>query len=138
MGKKLLELARKYQDLLVYGFFGVVTTAVNYAIYLPLFNCAGLSATLSSVIAWVGAVLVAFVTNKPFVFHSHSWKREVILPEFSKFVSCRLGSGVLEWGILFLTVDTMHWDGNLWKLIVSVLVVLLNYLLGKLLVFRKK
>ena len=78
------------------------------------------------------------MTNKPFVFRSHDWSAGVVWPEFTKFVGCRLGSGALETGILFVTVDWLALNGNVMKLITSVLVVILNYVASKLLVFRKK
>ena len=136
--KKIGELIRKYYDILAYLFFGVLTTVVNYLVYLPCYNLAGLSASVSNMIAWVVAVAFAFLTNKPFVFKSHDWSAKVVVPELTKFVGCRVGSGLLETGILFLTVDLLGWDGNWIKLIVSVLVVILNYFGSQLLVFRKK
>lgn len=138
MIQKLRSLAEKYRDILSYLFFGVLTTVVNYLIYLPVFNLCGLSAAVSNMIAWVGAVAFAFLTNKPFVFHSHDWSAKTVIPELTKFVSCRLASGVLETGILLLTVDFLHWNGNLWKLVTQVLVIIINYVGSKLLVFRKK
>lgn len=138
MREKLKALFFKYYDLITYLVFGVLTTAVNYLVYLPCFNLLHLSASVSNVIAWVVAVIFAFLTNKPFVFRSHDWSWEVVVPELIKFVGCRVGSGFLETGILFLTVDILHWDGNLWKLITSVLVVIINYIGSKLLVFKKK
>ena len=130
-------LLRKYQDILSYLFFGVMTTAVNYLVYLPCYNLLGLSAAVSNVIAWVGAVAFAYLTNKPFVFKSHDWSAKTVIPELTKFVGCRVGSGLLETGIIFVFVDMLHFDGNVMKLITSVLVVILNYIASKLLVFKK-
>ena len=138
MIQKIHSLVRKYWDILSYLVFGVLTTVVNYLIYLQAFNLCGLSAALSNMIAWVGAVIFAFLTNKPFVFHSHDWSAKTVLPELTKFVSCRLASGVLETAILLLTVDCLHWNGNIWKFVTQVLVILINYVGSKLLVFRKK
>ena len=138
MIEKLRSLIEKYWDVLSYLFFGVLTTVVNYLIYLPVYNFCGLSAALSNMIAWVGAVIFAFLTNKPFVFHSHDWSAKTVVPELTKFVSCRIASGVLETVILFLAVDCMNWNGNIWKLVTQVLVILINYVGSKLLVFRKK
>ena len=134
----LKKLLVKYRDAIVYLVFGVLTTVVNYLVYLPCYNLLGLGSAVSNVIAWVAAVLFAFVTNKPFVFRSHDWSREVVVPEFVKFVGTRLGSGGIETGILLLTVDILGWNGNLWKLLTSVIVVVLNYIGSKWLVFRKK
>ena len=138
MIEKLRSLIEKYWDVLSYLFFGVLTTVVNYLIYLPVYNFCGLSAALSNMIAWVGAVIFAFLTNKPFVFHSHDWSAKTVVPELTKFVSCRIASGVLETVILFLAVDLMAWNGNIWKLVTQVLVIIINYVGSKLLVFRKK
>lgn len=138
MVNKLFALIRRHYDVLSYLFFGVLTTVVNYLVYLPCYNLLHISASISNVIAWVAAVAFAFLTNKPFVFQSHDWSASVVLPELTKFVGCRVGSGVLETAILFVTVDCLQWNGNVIKLIVSVLVVILNYFGSKLLVFRKE
>jgi putative flippase GtrA len=135
--KTIKKLIVKYWDILSYLFFGVLTTAVNYLVYLPCYNWLHLSASISNVIAWVVAVAFAYVTNKPFVFKSHDWSWKTVGPELTKFVGCRIGSGLLETAILFVTVDCLVWNGNVWKLVTSVLVVLLNYVASKLLVFRK-
>jgi putative flippase GtrA len=132
------RLILKYWDVLSYLFFGGLTTAVNYIVYLPCYNWLHLSASVSNVIAWVVAVAFAYVTNKPFVFKSHDWSAKTVWPELTKFVGCRVGSGALETAIIFVTVDVLAWDGNWMKLITSVLVVILNYFASKLLVFRKK
>ena len=136
MVKKLLCLAKKHKDILLYLIFGVLTTLVNYAVYLPLYNYAGASAAVSNAVAWVAAVAFAFLTNKPIVFGSHDWRPKTLLPELGKFLGCRVGSGLLETGILFLAVDLLQWNGNLWKILTSVLVVILNYVGSKLLVFK--
>ena len=137
MVKRLLNLVKTHKEVVTYLIFGVLTTLVNYAVYLPLYNWLHLSATLSNAIAWVAAVAFAFVTNKPFVFESHDWSMKTVIPELSKFVGCRVGSGLAETAIIFLTVDLLQWNGNLWKLLTSVLVVILNYIASKLLVFKK-
>ena len=138
MIEKFKELFHKYYDILVYLVFGVLTTAVNYIIYLPCYNLLQLSSSVSNVIAWVVAVAFAYVTNKPFVFRSHDWSCKTVIPELTKFVGTRLASGGLETLMLLLFVDILHGNGNVWKLITSVLVVILNYIGSKLLVFRKK
>lgn len=138
MLEKLRALLRKYYDVITYLIFGVLTTVVNYLVYLPVYNLLGLSAALSNAIAWVAAVTFAYLTNKPFVFKSHDWSAKTVIPELTKFVSCRVASGVMETLIIFLAVDVMGWDGNIWKLATSVLVVILNYFGSKLLVFTKK
>ena len=132
------ELIRKYADVISYLFFGVLTTIINYLVYLPCYNLLGWSAGVSNILAWVVAVVFAFLTNKPFVFKSHDWSWNVVWPELTKFVGCRIGSGVLETGILFLAVDFLGWNGNVWKIVTAVLVIVLNYIGSKFLVFKNK
>ena len=137
MFEKIRALIEKHWDMVSYLFFGVLTTVVNNLVYLPLYNLLGISAAVSNIIAWVAAVAVAYVTNKPFVFKSHDWSMKTVLPELGKFVGCRAASGGLETVLILLTVGILGWGGYFWKLSVSGLVVILNYVSSKLLVFRK-
>ena len=131
------DLIKKHWDLITYLVFGVLTTVVNYLVYLPCYNWFGLGAAVSNAIAWVVAVAFAYLTNKPFVFKSHDWSAKTVIPELSKFVGSRVLSGALETVIIFVTVDLLSWNGNVMKLVTSVLVVILNYVASKLIVFKK-
>lgn len=135
--KQIRAFVEKYWDILSYLFFGVLTTVVNYIVYLPCYNLLGWSASVSNVIAWVFAVAFAYLTNKPFVFKSNDWSAKTVVPELTKFVGSRIFSGALETVIIFVTVDLLRWNGNLMKLVTSVLVVVVNYVASKLVVFRK-
>ena len=138
MTEKIKALVVKHWEVFSYLFFGVLTTVVNYVVFAIAAQVFPDSATVCNVIAWVVAVAFAYLTNKPFVFRSNDWSAQTVVPEFAKFVSCRLASGVMETLILLLTVDCLHWNGNLWKLLTQILVVIVNYVGSKLLVFRKK
>lgn len=135
---KIKGLLEKYYDIISYLFFGVLTTVINYLIYLPCYNVLNLSATVSNIIAWTVAVTFAYLTNKPFVFKSHDWSMKTVVPELGKFLGCRIGSGVMETLIILLTVDCLHWNGNVMKLFTNILVVIVNYIGSKLLVFKQK
>ena len=136
--KRIFELLKKYEEIISYLFFGGLTTVVNYLVYLPCYNLLGISGAVSNVIAWIAAVAFAYLTNKPFVFKSHNWSAKTVLPELTKFVGCRVGSGLVETAIIFVTVDRLGLNGNVIKIVTSVLVVVLNYVASKLVVFRKK
>lgn len=137
MYAKIKDFLVKYRNVISYLFFGVMTTVVNYIVYYPLFNFANLSAALSNGLAWIAAVVFAFLANKPFVFKSLDWSAKVVVPEFIKFAGCRIASGLLETVFLYVTVDISLWNGNIMKLIISILVVILNYVTSKLFVFYK-
>ncbi len=134
--KAIGAFVKKHWEIIIYLAFGCITTVVNYAVYLPLYNGLNLSAALSNGIAWVAAVLAAYLTNKPFVFKSNDWSAKTVVPELAKFVGCRVASGVFETLALALTVDVLCWNGNVMKLLTSVAVVILNYIGSKLLVFK--
>lgn len=138
MWKECITLIKKYEALILYLFFGALTTAVNYAVYLPLFNLLHWQAAPSNAASWFVAVIFAFVTNKKYVFHSGDWSWKCLLPEIGSFFACRLGSGVLETVFLLVTVDILSWNGNWMKVITSILVIVLNYFGSKFLVFRNK
>ncbi|MBQ2893824.1 MAG: GtrA family protein [Oscillospiraceae bacterium] len=128
----------RYYDILAYLFFGGLTTVVNYLVYLPCHHWWGIPAGISNIIAWFFAVAFAFLTNKPFVFKSHDWSGKTLWPELTKFVGCRVGSGVLETVIIWVTVDILLWNGLVMKLITSIFVILINYFGSKFLIFTKK
>lgn len=132
------NMIKQHWAVISYLFFGVLTTAVNYAVYLPLYNIAHFSAAASNCIAWIAAVAFAYLTNKPFVFKNNDWTLANVIPELLRFIGCRIGSGAAETLIIYITVDMLCWNGNVIKLFTSVLVVVLNYIGSKMFVFRKK
>ena len=133
-----MKLIQKNIESVKYIIFGALTTAVNFVIYFLLYNFCDFSATISNCFSWIFAVLFAFATNKVYVFRSASWNPSVFLPELGKFLGCRIFSGVAETVILYIVVDCLSYNGNLWKIITAVLVVILNYFASKFFVFYKK
>ena len=134
----LRGLIRKHKCLVAYLVVGAVTTLINWSIYFPLYYAVGLPASVSTGISWFVAVLFAFVTNKPFVYRSNDWSLGTTVPEFFRFLSCRLLSGLFETALLFVFVDMLLMNGFLWKVLAGLTVICINYLGGKILVFRRK
>lgn len=133
--KKLLI---KYRDLVPYTIFGIFTTIINIAVYALLYNYLGVSNVLSTIIAWITAVIYAFVTNKLYVFGSKSWERRVVLSEFNKFFAVRGGTGIFEVVFMYIFVDIFNFNGLIMKLIVNVVVVIINYLASRFMIFKKQ
>ena len=136
--KKIKAVVQKYRDMIVYLFFGILTTVVDYLVFLPCYQWIGLSATVSNIISWSVAVTFAYLTNKPFVFRNHDWSAKAVLPELGKFVGCRIGTGAIETTVLFISVDMLHWKGVVMKVVASVMVVSINYFASKWLIFKKE
>ena len=134
----ILDLVKKHKSFIAYGVFGVFTTVVNIVTYNICYNSLGISNTLSNIAAWILAVTFAYLTNKVWVFGSTSWKWEVLRREIPTFISCRIATGVLDLVIMFICVDIMKWHALLMKVISNVLVIILNYVFSKLVIFKKK
>lgn len=127
----------KYKELISYGFWGVATTVVNYIVYFVCTQALQVHYLLSNILSWVAAVAFAFVVNKIFVFASKSWEWETVLNELWKFVSARIFSGALETGILYLFVGLLHLPDGIIKIAAGVVVILSNYFVSKLFIFKK-
>ena len=143
--KRIQELFIKYKEMIMYLIFGVGTTGVNFIIYTLLESVIGVkNLTVANCIAWVGAVAFAYVTNKLWVFESKSWKVDVVWKELGKFLGARLASGVIEIGLfpILLKVGLSHAifgvEGMVAKVLISVIVIILNYIFSKLVVFKKE
>ena len=138
MIEKIKALILKYQDMILYVFFGALATLVNTASYYLCYNIIGMSNVPSVIIAWLLAVVFAFFTNKLWVFKSKSFAPEVLKHEIPTFFGARLLTGLLDLGIMYLAVDVLHGNGTVWKLISNILVIILNYVASKLIIFKKK
>ena len=102
------------------------------------FNVTELSNVISTIIAWILAVLFAYFTNKIWVFDSKSFDKNVLIKEIPAFFGCRLATGVLDVVIMFLAVEIAHSYGTVWKIISNILVIIINYIASKLIIFKKK
>lgn len=153
MIETIKKLIIKYKEIITYVIAGALATFVNWAAYaictriIPPATPTGLSEFqlgICNAIAWVAGVLFAFFTNKLWVFESKSFAPKLLVKEFISFVAARGVTGVMETvgpPLLVkagLNQTVLGIEGMLAKLIVSVIVVILNYVFSKLIVFRKK
>lgn len=131
------NLLIRYKGVLLYLVFGVLTTLINLASYTLCFSLLHIPNVPSTVIAWFLAVAFAFVTNKLWVFDSKSFDRRTLRHEIPTFLCARISTGVLDVFIMWLAVDVLSLNPTVWKLLSNVLVIILNYVASKLLIFRK-
>ena len=134
----LINLVRKQRTVIAYVFCGVLTTAINIVSYGTACNVLGISNVISTCLAWVLSVLFAYVTNKIWVFDSKTIQLSVILPELASFFGARAFTGLLDLAIMYIGVDVLRGNNMLIKVGSNVIVVILNYILSKMVVFRKK
>ncbi len=128
----------QYKSFLLYVFFGGCTTVINVAAYAGCTRLLHLETVPSNIAAWVVAVTWAYVTNKIWVFESRSWDMRELLREIISFVVCRVATGALDLAVMYVTVDVLRWPDILMKLVANGLVIVLNFIFSKLVIFRKR
>lgn len=142
--KKILKLYKKYEEIINYLIVGVLTTIVSLVVKWGLLFTIldaknAFQLQVAVVISWIVAVIFAYVTNRIFVFKS---KSKNIIKEIVSFFGARLLTLGLEMIIMWFFVTLLKLDSDIWVLIwtmvAQVLVIIFNYVLSKLFVFRKK
>ena len=137
--KKIKELYLKYKEIINYLFFGGCTTIVNFISYYIPARIIGIDEVISNSIAWCISVLFAYVTNKIFVFSSKKENFEGILKEMFSFIFARLFTGALcDIGLFALMINILGINDIVSKITTQILVVILNYVLSKLVIFKKE
>lgn len=134
--KRILRWAEKHRRILLYLVVGVLTTAVSWGVYFPLYNLCTLPAAVCTAIGWAASVVFAFVTNKIYVFQRRDWTLPVLLPEVWKFFTARLLSGIFDVLAMGLAVDMLGLNGNVMRVTVSAVVVFVNYFVSRYMVFK--
>ena len=136
--KKLIELYKKYSEIINYLIVGVLTTIVSiviYAVFTKLFN---VNYMISNIISWIGSVSFAYITNKIFVFKSKCDNEKDVLIEVYQFFKYRVFSLLIDILLMYVFVEVIQIDDMISKVIVQFIVVALNYIFSKLFVFKKK
>ena len=140
MEKIMGALTRAYKtnkQLVLYLFFGICTTAINTVAYCLFYEVLAWSNISCTILAWIFAVVFAFITNKIFVFESRKTGAAECWKEVTSFFGCRLLTGILDALIMIVAVDILRRNGLLWKLITNIMVIIINYIASKFVIFKK-
>lgn len=141
--EKILNLYKKYKEIVNYLFFGVIATIVSlgvkYLLLFTIFNASNpIQLQIAVVISWIAAVLFAYFTNRSFVFESTAKNK---LKEFINFIMARISTLLLEMFIMWFFITLLKLNSDLYvilfTLIAQVAVIVANYVLSKLFVFKK-
>lgn len=133
----ILGLLKKYREQVMYVIFGGLTTLVNMVIYYCVNGVMGMATVPSTALAQVAAVAFAYVTNRRYVFRSTARGARAILREMGSFFACRAASFFLDIGIMWVSVDLLCWPNMLMKIVSNVIIVVVNYLASRLLIFKR-
>lgn len=128
----------KFRRFFLYGIFGVAGTLVNVLIFAILAEKCGVNYLLANLAAWIFSVVFAFVTNKIWVFESKSWVFPLWLKECALFTLARIATCVFDMGYMFIAVSVFGWHKTASKIIANIVVIIANYALSRLLIFKAK
>ena len=136
--KILADWYRSHQEGMRYLIFGALTTLVNIVAYSILYYVFHINNATSNIIAWIIGATFAYITNKLYVFNSKINKKIELLKEILYFYGCRLLTLIIDEAIMIVTVDKFGWNALLMKIIANIIVIILNFVFSKILIFKKK
>ncbi len=128
----------KYKEVILYLVFGGLTTLVNIVSYAVFARILNMDTVTGTSVAWLISVIFAYITNKIFVFESKTNTFALLVKECVSFFGCRLATGVMDVAIMYLSVDLLHFNDIVMKIVSNVFVVILNYIFSKLFIFRRE
>ena len=128
------------KEIIKYTIFGILTTIVNlltyYLLVLTILNPnIPIQLQIANIIAWIISVTFAYITNKIYVFNN---KNKNIIKEIIKFYSSRLITLFLDMFLMFILVTKLSFNDKIMKIIIAILIIILNYILSKIIVFKQK
>ncbi len=128
---------KKYRELIVYVFFGGLTTFVDFGVYMLLTDILFLDIVIANSIAWAAAVLFAFAVNKTIVFNDKRGALKIVLAQFVSFAGMRAVSGGLSTFFLWFFSELYGFNDLAVKAFIAATVIILNYIFSKLFIFKK-
>lgn len=141
---KLADIYEEHREGMRYLVFGVLSTLVNlitaaityyvFFVKLPEVFRVNLSTIISILAAWI----FAYVTNKLYVFDSKTESIKELLKEIIAFAGCRTLTAIVEIVIMNVFVTRLQFNYFLMKVIANVIVIILNFIFSKLIIFKKK
>lgn len=136
--KKLADLYRNHREGWRYLIFGALATVVNIVVYSFAFYVTHINNAISNIIAWIIAAIFAYLTNKFMVFASKVDTKKALLREITSFFSCRLFTLAIDEIIMIISVDKLGLSAFIMKVFANIIVIILNFVLSKLIIFKKK
>ena len=132
------DMYRKYEEGINYLIFGFLAFVLNYILYFLFAGVLDIHHLVSTVLSWALTVVFAYWTNRTFVFKSKNMDAKSVWEEFASFIGARVATEILELGLMFLMVDCAGLNEYISKFVCQVLVIVANYFLSKLWIFKEK
>ena len=128
---------REHKEGMRYLVFGALATVINIIFFAIAYNLMNLSTTISNIIAWITAVIFAYLTNKFFIFFTKAKNIKDLIREVVAFFGARVFTLVVETIFLNIFIDTLAYNSTIMKIISNILVIILNFIFSKLFIFKK-
>ncbi|MBO5472236.1 MAG: GtrA family protein [Lachnospiraceae bacterium] len=132
------DMYKKHEEGINYLIFGFLAFVLNYVLYWVFESLMNLHYMAATALSWVLTVVFAYWTNRTFVFKSQNRELQSVGREFISFIGARVATEVLELVLMYVMVDCMHGNEYVAKLIGQTLVILTNYVLSKIWIFKDK
>ena len=129
-------LYKKHEEGINYLIFGFLAFVLNYILYFLFADAMQLHYMAATVLSWVLTVVFAYWTNRTFVFKSQNKDTGSVVKEFVSFIGARIATEVLELVLMYVMVDLLSINDKISKLVCQVLVILANYVLSKIWIFK--
>ena len=134
--RMLFPFYKRHKQVLLYLFFGAVTTVISIGVFSLLNIALGVNEHIANLTSWVLAVLVAFLTNRTMVFETETNSAGAFLAQMIKFYAGRVATLLVEELIIFVFITTLKFDSFTVKLVAQIIIIILNYVISKLFVFK--
>jgi putative flippase GtrA len=128
----------KKKEIFNYLLFGGLTTLVNIVVYFLCVRILHTDYKAATTIAWIAAVLFAYITNKKYVFKSKQVQLMHLLKEFFYFMGFRILSYFIDILSMIVLIEGLHVNDVVAKVVANVIVVIFNYFASKYIIFKKK
>lgn len=135
--RMLFPFYKRHKQVLLYLFFGAVTTVISIGVFSLLNIALGVNEHIANLTSWVLAVLVAFLTNRTMVFETETNSAGAFLAQMITFYAGRVATLLVEELIIFVFITTLKFDSFTVKLVAQIIIIILNYVISKLFVFKK-
>lgn len=131
-------LYKKHEEGINYLIFGFLAFVLNYILYFLFADAIAMHYMAATGLSWVLTVVFAYWTNRTFVFKSQNKDTAAVWKEFVSFIGARVATEVLELVLMYVMVDMAAINDKISKLVCQVLVILANYVLSKIWIFKDK
>lgn len=150
MTEKIKSLYKKYEDIILYIIFGGFTTVVSWGSHFAMLKLFNAPTGAATTVSWILSVTFAFVTNKKYVFKSKTDTMKGFIAQMLSFYSARLASFGMELIIMLLCADVYSeffcslfgvddiTNEMIFKVLANIIILIMNYALSKLVIFRNK